>query len=105
MEADVVVKLQGTVLAASAVEFAQEALDVAGRMPVALHELELLRVEVLLTSRKGAAFTEFIARIHAPVRAEQSSKRGADLEDGRALVLDMVRQDVRRVGPEVAAVV
>src|SRR5580704_13372067 len=71
-------------------------------LPVPRAELVLLRVEVFLTSRPdGGSFTQLVPGVDAPRRRQHRGQAGTDLRRRGPAVLQVLVQDVWRVGEEV----
>src|SRR5216684_2253765 len=102
VEAEVPVLLQRRVLVTDPVERGDPGPDVPWPIEVALHELVLLRVQVFLLAWQGAALAQLEARVDAPGRGERRGQRRAREERRPASLLQLLGQDVRRVGPQVA---
>ena len=87
MKTEVAELVERPVFFADAVELADELLDVAGRVPVALLPLVFFAVEVFLLVGKGGVFTQLKARIDAVHRGEQGGEDRPDLKGGAAALL------------------
>src|ERR1700722_14012951 len=71
-------------------------------LPVPRAELVLLRVEAFLTSRPdGGALTQLVPGVDAPRRRQNRGQHGTDLERRGPAMLQILMQDVWRVGEEV----
>src|SRR5262249_6509555 len=80
IETQVVVKLKRTICPPNPVQARDPVLDVAGRVPIALFELILFRIEILLPAGQRFILAKFVSAVDAVKRRKRRSQNNADDE-------------------------